>query len=96
MNKRKVKTNLEIPEDAYLALSGSGYTKERISLEAKSLLAAHLFERGILSLGKAAELAEFSLGAFIHFLDELKIAVIDYDEDELNAEFRIAKKLKEA
>ncbi len=93
---RKVKTNLEIPEDAYLALSSSGYSKKRISLEAKSLLAAHLFERGVLSLGKAAELAELNLGAFIHFLDELEIPVIDYDEDELNAEFKIAKKLKEA
>ena len=93
---RKVKTNLEIPEDAYLALSSSGYTKERISLEAKSFLAAHLFKRGILSLGKAAELAEFNLGVFIRFLDELEIPVIDYDNDELNAEFKVAKKLKEA
>ncbi len=93
---RKVKTNLEIPEDAYLALATIGYTKKRISLEAKSLLAAHLFERGVLSLGKAAELAELSLGVFIHFLDELKISVIDYDEDELNAEFKIARKLKDS
>ena len=74
----------------------SGYTKKRISSEAKSLLAAHLFEKGVLSLGKAAELAELKLGSFIHFLDELKIPVIDYDDDELKAEFKIAKKLKEA
>lgn len=93
---RKVKTNLEIPEDAYLALSSSGYTKERISLEAKSLLAAHLFEKGILILGKAAELAEFNLGVFLRFLDELEIPVLDYDEEELNAELKIAKKLKQA
>ncbi len=93
---RKVKANLGIPEDAYLALSSSGFTKERISLEAKSLLAAHLFERDVLSLGKAAELAELSLGLFIRFLDELEIPVIDYDEDELSAEFKTAKKLGEA
>ena len=92
----KVTANLEIPEDAYLALSSSGYTKKRISSEAKSLLAAHLFEKGVLSLGKASELAELKLGSFIHFLDELEIPVIDYDDDELNAEFKIAKKLKEA
>ena len=53
-------------------------------------------KEAFLSLGKAAELAELKLGAFIHFLDELEIPVIDYDEDELNAEFNIAKKLKEA
>ena len=92
----KVKTSLEIPEDAYLALCSSGYTKQRISLEAKSLFAAHLFQRGVLSLGKASELAELNLGAFISFLDELEIPVIDYDEDELNAEFKMAKKLREA
>ena len=92
---RKIKTNLEIPEDAYLALSSSGYTKKRISWEAKSLFAAHLFERGVLSLGKAAELAEFNLGAFIRFLDELGISVIDYDDDELKAEFESVRKIKE-
>ena len=93
---RKIKTNLEIPEDAYLTLSSSGYTKKRISSEAKNLLAAHLFQRGVLSLGKASELAELNLGVFIRFLDELGVPVIDYDEDELTAEFKIAKKLKEA
>lgn len=93
---RKIKTNLEIPEDAYIALSSIGYTKERISLEAKSLLVAHLFEKGVLSLGKAAELAEFDIGTFIRFLDELEISVIDYDEDELIFEFKISKKLKQA
>jgi len=36
-------------------------------------------------------LAEFNLGAFIRFLGELEIPVIDYDEDELNAEFKIVK-----
>jgi hypothetical protein len=41
-------------------------------------------------------LADLNLGAFIHFLDELEIPVIDYDDDELNAEFKIAKKLNEA
>lgn len=91
----KVKTKLEIPEDAYLALSSSGYTKQRISYEAKGLLAAHLFRKGVLSLGKAAELAEYNLGAFISFLNELEFPVIDYDNDELNAEFMMAKKLEE-
>jgi hypothetical protein len=31
MKMRKVKTNLEILEDAYLALATIGYTKKRIS-----------------------------------------------------------------
>ena len=35
----KIKTVLEIPEDAYLALSASGYSKEKIARDAKELLA---------------------------------------------------------
>lgn len=92
----KVETKLEIPEDAYLTLSSSGYTKQRISMEAKSLFAAHLFQRGVLSLGKAAELSELRIGKFINFLNELEIPVIDYDEEELDAEFKLYKELKEA
>lgn len=63
-------------------------------LKTRSLLAAYLFKRGVLSLGKAAELAELNLGAFITYLDDLEIPVVDYDKDELNAEFKVAKKLK--
>ncbi|RLC20703.1 MAG: hypothetical protein DRI57_04210 [Deltaproteobacteria bacterium] len=45
--------------------------------------------------GKAAELAELKLGRFINFLDGLKIPVIDYEEDELDAEFKTAMELSE-
>ena len=57
-NMSNVQITIEIPEDAYLALSSSGYSKGRISKEAKRLLAARLFQNGFLSLGKSAELAE--------------------------------------
>ena len=89
----KVQITVEIPEDAYLTLSSNGYSKGRISTEAKRLLAAHLFQNGFLSLGKAAEMAELGLEAFVDFLNELKIPVIDYDEEELDAEFKIAREL---
>ena len=38
-------------------------------------------------------MAELGLEAFVDFLDELKIPVIDYDEEELDAEFKIAREL---
>ena len=90
----KVKITVDIPEDAYLALSSSGYSKGRISTEVKRLLAAHLFQDGLLSMGKAAELADLNLGTFIDFLNKLKIPVIDYDEDELQAEFKVIEKIR--
>lgn len=90
----KVQIIVDIPEDAYLALSSSGYSKGRISVEAKGLLAAHLFQDGLLSLGKAAELADLNLGTFIDFLNKLNIPVIDYDEEELEAEFKAVEKIR--
>ena len=91
----KIKTILEIPEDAYLTLSASGYSKKKIAKDAKELLAGRLFKIGILSLGKAAELAEMPLGRFIDFLDTLEIPVISYDDEELIAEFKIVRGLTE-
>ncbi len=91
----KIKTVFEIPEDAYLALSASGYSKEKIARDAKELLAGRLFKIGTLSLGKAAELAEMSLGRFIDFLNTLEIPVISYDDEELSDEFKTVKELTE-
>lgn len=91
---KKIETVLEMPEDAYWALVSSGYTKERISKEAKNLLSAHLFKTGVLSLGKAAELAGLSVSAFIDLLNELGIPVIDYDDEELQAELNTVKALR--
>lgn len=91
----KIKTVLEIPEDAYLALSASGYSKKKIARDAKELLAARLFKIGTLSLGKAVELAEMSLSRFIDFLDTLEIPVLSYDGEELSDEFKTVKELTE-
>ncbi len=87
----KVKTTIELSEDAYLSLSSLGYSKKRIAEEAKHLLACNLFQRGVLSLGKAAELAGMEMERFILLLSELNIPVIDYDEEELKAEFKTEK-----
>ncbi len=92
----KITTKMEISEDVYLSLSIIGYSKQRISSEAKTLFAAYLFQKNLLSLGKAAELAELKLGQFISFLNELEIPVIDYEEDELDAEFETAMELSES
>jgi len=87
VRKVGVEVTVEIPEDAYLALSSSGYSKARISDEARKLLAAHLFRNGILSLGKASEMAGLRMDDFVDLLDELGIPVLDYDEEELDSEF---------
>lgn len=46
--------------------------------EARVLLAIKLYEAGRVSLGKAAELAGYSLHAFIELLSRQKIPVVNY------------------
>ncbi|MBM4038722.1 MAG: UPF0175 family protein [Planctomycetes bacterium] len=89
---------LELPDGVRAALGAAGYTPERLSEEARQQLAARLFARKVLSLGKAAELAGMSLWDFIPLLGDLGIAVADYDEDESRKEMEgaewLARKLR--
>lgn len=59
--------------------------------EAKTLLAARLFEKGSLSLGQAAELAGYSKRTFIELLNNYEVSVFnlsdkDLENDILNAQ----------
>jgi len=90
---KKIKTTIEINEDAYLTLSSLGYSKGRIAEEARRYLSAHLFKERLLSLGKAAELAEMNISDFIEFLDKIQIPIIDYDDEELEREFEVVKEI---
>ncbi len=54
--------------------------------ETQTLLAIKLYETGRLSLGKAAELAGYSIRAFVEILSHHNVAVIDYSPDELSQE----------
>jgi predicted HTH domain antitoxin len=89
----KVITTMELSEDAYLSLSSLGFSKKKIAEEARHLLAANLYQKGMLSLGKSAELSGMNMEQFILLLNDLNIPVVDYDEDELKAEFKTVKGL---
>lgn len=54
--------------------------------EATVLLAAKLYERGILSLGQAGELAGYSKRAFMELLGKYSVAVFDYPAEDLGGE----------
>lgn len=54
--------------------------------EARTLLAATLFDRGRLSLGQAAEMAGSSRPEFLEALGSLGISSFQYDGDDLAAE----------
>ena len=52
--------------------------------EAKTMLAAKLYEKGSLSLGQAAELAGYSKRAFMEILGDYDVSVFNYSETELD------------
>jgi len=51
--------------------------------EAKTLLAAKLYEKGSLSLGQAADLAGYSKRTFMELLGNYEVSIFDYSEAEL-------------
>ncbi len=51
--------------------------------EAKTLLAAKLYEKGSLSLGQAADMAGYSKRTFMELLANYEVSFFDYSEAEL-------------
>jgi len=87
---------IDIPEDLYLVLASHGFSKEVISKESKKLLALKCYKDKVLSLGKATELSGLTKWDFIEFLGDNNIAVIDYNEIQLDMELKeILKKAGE-
>jgi predicted HTH domain antitoxin len=79
---------LDVPSELSTPLSISGYTQEKLTEEAKQLLAISLFERNILSLGQAAKLAELHLWDFIQILSQRDISIAEYDDEEIQQELK--------
>ena len=72
---------LDVPSELSTPLSISGYNREKLTEEAKQVLAVSLFKRNILSLGQAAKLAELHLWDFIQILSQRGIPIAEYDEE---------------
>ena len=79
---------LDVPNELSTPLSISGYNREKLTEEAKQLLAISLFERNILSLGQAAKLAELHLWDFIRILSQRDIPIAEYDDEEIQQELK--------
>lgn len=59
--------------------------------QAKTLLAAKLYEKGSLSLGQAADLAGYSKQTFMELLGDYDVSVFNYSEEELEKEISDAQ-----
>ncbi|MCE2414503.1 UPF0175 family protein [Candidatus Poribacteria bacterium] len=79
---------LDVPSELSTPLSISGYNREKLTEEAKQVLAVSLFKRNILSLGQAAKLAELHLWDFIQILSQRGIPIAEYDDEEIQQELK--------
>jgi predicted HTH domain antitoxin len=59
--------------------------------EAKTFLAAKLYEKGSLSLGQAAQLAGYSKRTFMELLSNYNVSIFSYSEQELEKDLAHAK-----
>ncbi len=59
--------------------------------EAKMALASKLYERGKLSLGQAAELAEHTKESFMDLLADYNVPLINHSPDELDEDIKNAE-----
>jgi predicted HTH domain antitoxin len=60
--------------------------------EARTMLAANLYEIGKLSLGQAAELAGYSKRIFMGLLSKFNVSVFNSDENDLENDIANARR----
>jgi predicted HTH domain antitoxin len=72
---------VELPEDILALLSQTRLGDRPQSDQVRIAIAIHLFQEGVISIGKAAELAGQSRIDFERFLAEIGIAPVQYDEE---------------
>ena len=94
MTMQTIVVETRVPQDVYLTLQASGMFRETLADQSRQLLALRFYQDRVLSLGKAARLAGLTVWKFIDLLADNKIAVIDYSEEELQAEFAAIDQLE--
>ena len=82
---------LDLPSELAIPLSVAGCDGEKLTEEAKRLLAVALFQRNVLSLGQSAKLAEMHLWDFIQLLSQQGIPIAEYDDEEIQQELESAE-----
>jgi predicted HTH domain antitoxin len=79
---------VEIPEEILRLLEGSRLADRPETERVKAALAIHLMQEGVISVGRAAELAGEPRASFEVFLSQLGIPVAHYDASDHDEESR--------
>jgi predicted HTH domain antitoxin len=79
----QVKVEVTLPQAVFVAMQGIGLEGPALASEMKRATAIDLFRKGLLSIGKAAELADLPLAEFMDLLVETGVPVAEYTTDDL-------------
>jgi len=63
---------------------------DTITIDAREihlLLASRLYEKGILSVGQAAQIAQLSKRTFMELLGQYQVSVLNYPADDIKLDF---------
>ncbi|MDD2722902.1 MAG: UPF0175 family protein [Methylovulum sp.] len=63
---------------------------DTITIDAREihlLLASRLYEKGILSVGQAAQMAQLSKRTFMELLGQYQVSVLNYPADDIKLDF---------
>lgn len=90
---KTAKLSIDISGDVYSTLEIEGYTKAKLEKNARQTFAISLFSDGVLSFGKAAELAGVNKWKFMDLLREKKITFYEPTEEEILDEYKLISKV---
>lgn len=84
-----VRANIKLPEEVLLQ---AHIPKEHLDEECQKMVAMELYRKGHISMGKACEIGQMSEWEFFDLNKEVE-APIHYDENDLEADRRLAKEI---
>jgi len=93
--KEMVKIEMNFAPDVVVAMQMIGLHGDRLEQEMKKATAIDLFRRGLLSTGKAAELAGISLADFMDLLMAHDVPVVEYTIEDYEKDMKALERLEQ-
>lgn len=92
-SKERITVEMGFSPEVFVAMEMIGLEGEKLAKEMKKTMAIDLFKRGLLSIGKAAELAEICLSDFMDLLVQNGVAVAEYTVKDLEKDLETFERL---
>ena len=90
-----VKVEINFAPDVLVAMQMIGLYGDRLEQEVKRVMAVDLFRRGLLSTGKAAELADMRLADFMDLLLAHDVPIVEYTIEDYEKDMKAFERLEQ-